>query len=241
MQSTQKLFRTLGIILFCAGVLAGMVMFILMNWAYFEASFYFGYGAPADKTLTNLRCPLVMTTSDTGEVTMSVTNTTKMDLSIQVQTELSYYGAATLVNTAYPVSAGETRSLSWPVTSDNLVFGHLVMAHVYQFSAYTLPSRTNTCGTVMVALPGVTGMEVFISMLVFSLGGLAAGWGLWLAGNRPLQREGIIATRAMTFFTIIVVLGLLGGILGWWGLGLICAAGGVLLTISVAGYYIPKI
>jgi len=241
MQSTQKLFRTLGIILFCAGVLAGMVMFILMNWAYFEASFYFGYSAPADKTLTNLRCPLVMTTSDTGEVTMSVTNTTKMDLSIQVQTELSYYGATTLVNTAYPVSAGETRSLSWPVTSDNLVFGHLVMAHVYQFSAYTLPSRTNTCGTVMVALPGVTGMEVFISMLVFSLGGLAAGWGLWLAGNRPLQREGIIATRAMTFFTIIVVLGLLGGILGWWVLGLICAAGGVLLTISVAGYYIPKI
>jgi hypothetical protein len=241
MQSTQKLFRTLGIILFCAGVLAGMVMFILMNWAYFEASFYFGYSAPADKKLTNLRCPLVMTTSDTGEVTMSVTNTTKMDLSIPVQIELSYYGAANLVNTAYPVSAGETRSLSWPVTSDNLVFGHLVMARVYQFSAYTLPSRTNTCGTVMVALPGVTGMEVFISMLVFSLGGLAAGWGLWLAGNRPLQGEGIIATRAMTFFTIIVVLGFLGGILGWWGLGLICAAGVLLLTISVAGYYIPKI
>jgi hypothetical protein len=84
-------------------------------------------------------------------------------------------------------------------------------------------------------------MEVFISMLVFSLGGLAAGWGLWLAGSRPLKREGIIATRAMTFFTIIVVLGLFGGLLGWWVLGLICAAGGVLLTISVAGYYIPKI
>jgi hypothetical protein len=240
MQSTQKLFRILGIILFCAGVLAGMVMFILMNWAYFEASFYFGYSAPADKTLTNLRSPLVMTTSDTGEVTMSVTNTTKTGLSIRVQTELSYYGAVTLDKTSYTVPAGETRKLSWPVSWDNLVFGHLVMARVYQFSAYTLPSRTNTCGTVMVALPGVTGMQVFISMLVFSLFGLAAGWGLWLASLRPLQGGEIIATRAMIFMTIIVVLGILGGIIGWWGLGLICAAGGVLLMISVTGYYLQK-
>jgi hypothetical protein len=241
MQSTKKLLRTVGIILFYDGVLAGMVMFILMNWAYFEASFYFGNSAPADKVLTNLRCPLLMTTSDTGQVTMSVTNSTKMDLSVPVQIELSYFGAATLDNTSYPVSAGETSTLSWPVTSDNLVFGHLVMARVYQFSAYTIPSRTNTCGTVMVALPGVTGMQIFIAMLAFSLGGMTAGWGLWLAGNRQLQVEGIISTRAMIFFTIIVLPGILGGILGWWWVGLICAAGGVLLTIAVAGYYIQKI
>jgi hypothetical protein len=240
MQSTKKLSRTLGVVLFCAGVLAGMVMFILMNWAYFEASFYFGNGAPANGILTNLRCPLVMTTSDMGKVSMSVTNNTSNDLSIPVQIELSYYGAATLDKTDYPVAAGATRNISWKVTSDNLVFGHLVMARVYQFRSYTLPSRTNTCGTVMVALPGVTGMQVFIIMLVFSLVAMVAGWWLWLAGSRPLQHEGIIATRAMVLMTIICVFGILGGILGWWGLGLICAAGGLLLIISVAGHYIYK-
>ncbi len=213
-------------------------MFILMNWAYFEASFYFGYSAPADKTLTNLRCPLVMTTSETGEVTMSVTNSTDRDLSVPVQIELSYYGAATLDKTRYPVAAGETRKLSWTVTSDNLVFGHLVMARVYEFSAFTLPSRTNTCGTVMVALPGVTGIQVFISMLALSLGGLAAGWGLWLAGNRPLQGREIIATRAMTFFTIIVVLGIARRHHWLVGIGLDLCSRGFLLIISVVGYYI---
>jgi hypothetical protein len=238
MQSRRKSFRTLGIILFSAGVLAGMVMFIFMNWAYFEASFYFGYSAPADKTLITLRCPLLMTTADSGLVTMSVTNSTNRDLSILIQTEFSYYGAATLDKISYPVAAGETRNLSWTVTSDNLVFGHLVMARVYEFGAFTLPSRTNTCGTVVVALPAVTGIQVFIIVLVFSLICMAAGWGLWIAGNRPLQGEGIIATRAMTFFTIIVILGILGGIIGWWGLGLICAAAGVLLIISVVGYYV---
>lgn len=238
--STRKTFRTIGVILFSAGVLAGMVMFIFMNWAYFEASFYFGYSAPADKSLTTLRCPLLMTTADTGQVSMSVTNSTERGMSIMIQTELSYYGAATLDKSSYPVPAGQTRSISWTVTSDNLVFGHLILARVYEFMAFTLPSRTNTCGTVVVALPGVTGIQVFVILMAFSLGCLAAGWGLWLAGNRPIQGEGIIATRAMIFFTLIVVLGILSGIIGWWGLGLICAALGILLMISVVAYYIQR-
>ncbi len=240
MESRRKLFRILGVILFYAGILVGMVTFIFMNWAYLEASLYFGYTAPADKSLTNLRCPLMLTKAENGEVTMSITNSTTHDLSIMIRTEFSYYGAATLDQTSYPVAAGATRNLSWTVTPDNLVFGHLIMARVYEYKAYTLPSRTNTCGTVVVGLPGLTGIQLFIIVLTFSLGGMAAGWILWIAGNRPIHGEGIIATRAMTFFTIVVVLGFFGGIIGWWILGLICASAGVLLIITVVGYYIQK-
>ncbi len=240
MQANRKLFRTFGIILFTAGILAGSLMFILLNWAYFEASFYFGYSPPAQKVLTSLRCPLLMTSGETGQVTMSMTNTTSMDLLIPVQTELSYYGAATLDNFSYTLASGQTRRLSWTVSSDNVVFGNLIMAQVYTNRSYTLPSRANTCGTVVLPLTWVTGVHLFIIVLSFSLVGMAAGWSLWLAGNRPIQGEGIIATRAMIFFTAIVVLGILGGLVGWWGLGLICAAAGVLLTISVLGYYIQK-
>jgi hypothetical protein len=238
MKSRKKLFKVLGTILFSAGVLVGMSLFIFMNWAYFEASFYFGYSAPADQKLTSLRCPIMMTSAENAQVTMRVTNTTARDLPIPVQVELSYFGAATLDKTSYPVAAGQTKNIIWMVTPENIVFSHLVMARVYEFSAFTLPSRTNTCGTVVVPLPGLTGVQFFIILLALSLGGMAAGWGLWIAGNRPLQGEGIIATRAMTFFTVIVLLGILGGIIGWWGLGLFCAAAGILLLISVVGYYV---
>jgi hypothetical protein len=138
------------------------------------------------------------------------------------------------------VAAGATESINWAVTPDNLVFGHLVMARVYQYHSYTLPSRSRTCGTVVAPVSGLSGIQVFIILLVFSLGGMASGWMLWLAGNRPLKGEGIIATRAMLFFTAVVLLGLLGGFVGWWMLGLVCAAAGVLLTIAVAGYYVQK-
>ena len=240
MQTKKKLFRTLGIIFFSIGILAGMVMFIFMNWAYFEANFYFGYTFPADKPLTTLRCPLLMTSSETGAVTASMTNNTDRDLSILVQTEISYFGAATSERLSYPLAAGETRRLSWTVTSDDIVYGHLIIARVYVFNAYTFPSRTNTCHTMVVDLPGLTGIQPFIIVLALSLVSLMAGWGLWLAGSRPLRAEGLIATRAMALLTAVVLLGLLAGWIGWWGLGLICCVVSVLMIFTVGGYYIQK-
>jgi hypothetical protein len=121
-----------------------------------------------------------------------------------------------------------------------MVYGHLIMARVYVFNAYTLPSRTNTCGTVVVDLPGLTGIQLFIIVLALSLAGMAAGWGLWLAGSRPLQMEGVIAMRAMVILTAVVLLGILAGCIGWWGLGLICCVASVLMIFSVVGNYIQR-
>jgi hypothetical protein len=240
MESRGKSFRTLGAILFSAGILVGMLLFIFMNWAFFEASYYFGPIASADKSLTSLRCPLMLTAAESGEVSIRLANTSAMDLSISVQIEKSYFGAATLDKADYPLAAGATETINWAVTPDNLVFGHLVIARVYQYHSYTLPSRSSTCGTVVVPVSGLSGLQVFIILLVSSLVGTASGWGLWLAGSRPLQMKGVIARRAMLLFTVVVLLGMLGGILGWWMLGLVCAVAGVLLTIAVAGSYLQK-
>ncbi|MCX6034881.1 MAG: hypothetical protein NTV38_07890 [Chloroflexi bacterium] len=240
MDGRKKLFRTLSTIFFSVGVLLGMVMFIFMNWAYFEAIYYFGYNAHPEKTLTTLRCPLLMTTADQGAVTLSLTNSTDRDLPFLVSTEFSYFDAATLDRTTYPFKAGETRTLSWPVASDNIAFGHLILARVYVYSAYTLPSLGSTCGTGVVDLHRITGIELFILVLAASLVGMAVGWGFWFAANRPLQADGIISRRAMSFFTALVVIGLVAGLIGWWGLGIICAAGCLLLIISVVGYYVQK-
>lgn len=241
MQSKRKLLSTSGTILFIAGILAGMVLFIFMNWAYFEAYFFFGYSAPADQPLTTMRCPLLMTTSETGEVTISLTNDSGQDLEPLVRTEISYFGAAKSERVNYPLKAGETRKLSWAVNSDNMVFGHLVMARVFVYRAFTLPSYTNTCGTVMVNVSGLTGIQLFSIALAFILVCMAAGWGLWLTGNPPpFKADGMIAIRAMSLFTVVVLVGLIAGIAGWWGVGLICTVASALLIIVVTGYYIQK-
>jgi hypothetical protein len=240
MQGKKKLLRALGIIFFSIGILVGMAMFFLMNWANYEAFFYFGYTAPADKTLTTLRCPLLMTTSETGAVTISITNNTDRDLAPLIRTEISSFGAARSERTTYPLAAGETRRLSWTVTSGDIVFGHLIMARVFVYNTFTLPSRASTCSTVVVNLPGLTGVQLFVIVLAFSLACMAAGWSLWLTGSRPLQAEGITAMRAMSILTAVVLVGILAGWIGWWGVGLICCVASVLLIITVVGYYIQK-
>jgi hypothetical protein len=241
MQGKKKGLRTLGIILFAAGILGGMVLFIFMNWAYFEAYFYFGYSAPADKPLTTLRCPLLMTTSDTGQVTIRLTNNTSMDLEPSISTDISNANVSRTIKFNYPIAAGKTRKESWAVTSNDMVFGHLILARVYVFSTYTMPSRANTCGTVMVNLPWISGTLLFILALVFILACLAAGWYLWLGNSRPFQSGEMTATRAMALFTVAVVLGLTAGIAGWWLLGLICAVICLLLTLVVTVYYLQRI
>jgi len=164
-----------------------------------------------------------MTTADTGAVSIRYTNSTDRDLSPAIQAEISYYGAARLERYNSPFAAGETRRLSWKVTSDDMVFGHLILARVFVFSVFTLPSETNTCGTVMVDLPGLTGMQLFVLLLGIILVCIATGWGMWVYGNRSLQEEGLIARWAMLIFTALVSLGLLAGLIGWWGAGIICA------------------
>jgi hypothetical protein len=240
MQGKKKLLRTLGTIFFSIGVLIGLAMFVFMNWAYLEAFFFFGYIAPADQSLPTLRCPLLMTTGETGAVTIRLTNNTTRDISPAIQTEISYYGAATLEKTNFPIAAGETSKISWPVTSNDIVFGDLIMVRVYVYSTYTLPSRSGTCGTVIVNLPGWSGLDLFLFLLVTGLACMAAGWGLWLSGSLPFLADGRIGFRALVAITAVVLVGILAGCFGWWGLGLFCAVASVLLIISVVGYYIQK-
>jgi hypothetical protein len=240
-ESKKKLYRRLGIILFIAGSLVGLVLFVLLNWAYFEAYFYFGYAAPADKTLTSLHCPLLMTTSDQGEVSIRISNDSDRDLEPPVRIELSYMGAATSDKVGYALKAGETRLINWPVSSEQMVFGHLVMARAYVYRVYTLPSYVDTCGTVMLDLPGLSGTAVFVIAMLFITACMSAGWALWLMGTRPTKTEWLVMTRAMVLFTIAVVLGLLGGLLGWWGMGLLCTIACLLLIFTVGGYYIQKV
>lgn len=83
MTGNKKLLRTLGVVIFAIGMMVGMMMFIFMNWANLEAYFYFGYSAPPDKTLTTLRCPLLMTTSETATVTIRITNNTDLILPLR--------------------------------------------------------------------------------------------------------------------------------------------------------------
>ncbi len=240
MDKNKRIFRTAGILLFAIGVVTGMVLFVFMNWAAFEAYFFFGYSAPSEKALSTLRCPLLLIRNEPGAASFHITNTTDRDLELLIRTEISNLGAARMERTTYPIAAGETLRISLPFNEDDVVFGNLLLVRVYIYGAYTLPSRSSTCGTIIMNVHGLSGNVLFALMLATSLAGMAAGWWLWIAGNRPFKTEGLIATRAMVIFSVLVPLGIAGGILQWWGLGLFSMVGCVLMILALAYYYIQR-
>jgi hypothetical protein len=240
MQKNKKYLSPLGITLFSIGIFIGMVMFFLMNWANLEAYFYFGYSTPADKNLTSLRCPLLITPSDTGKVTIRISNETGRDLEPSVETDISSHNVTRSEENSYLLTAGQTRKLGWNITSDDIVFGHLILAHVFVHRVYTLPSCANTCGTLVVNLGGLNGNQLFVVVLVMTIVCLAIGWSLWQAGNRSPLRKERIATMAMAILTGVVLLGILAGCIGWWGVGIFCGVGSILLIITVIGYYVQN-
>lgn len=234
-----KLGRPLGIIFFSCGILAGMLLFALLSWAGLEAYTYFDY-MPAEQALTTLKCPFVLTTHEIGQVTVTYANPSRLTLAPQFQVEISSPELYRTVNTAPSFAPGETKELRWTITSQDVVFGHLILAEVYVSPVYDTPDREGRCGTLWVDLPQLTGMEIFAGGLAASLLLTGLGWGLWIAGRRPRQGGRPDVTRAMLALTAVVALGTIAGIGGWWLIGLACLVLSILLILSTLGYVIQR-
>jgi hypothetical protein len=230
--------RISGIIFFFICVLLGTAIFVSINWAALEAYFYFGYGAPADKPLTSLRCPPVMTAAETGAFTISYTNPLDFAATPNIQTDISYLDLTTTQRFQPSFAPGETRTLRWEMTPANVVYGHLILVQVNVSSFSALPSRQGTCGTLFVNLSKLTGAQVLGIALAAWLLSTLLGWGLWLTGSRRAQGKTRSETTIMMFLTADLLAGFLAGYQGWWGMGVACLVLVVLLIVAAVGYFI---
>jgi hypothetical protein len=241
MNPLSKLTRPLGIVFFSLGILGGMLLFALLSWAGLEAYFYFDY-MPAEEALTTLRCPFVLTTHESGQVTVTYSNPSRLTLAPQFQAEISSPELYRTITTAPAFAPGETKELQWTISSQDVVFGHLILAEVYESPVYGTPDREGRCGTLWVDLPQLSGAQVFDGGLAASLLFMALGWGLWIAGHRPpVRSSGPDVTRAMLALTALVLFGMIVGVLGWWLIGVVCLVLTILLILSTLGYVIQRI
>ena len=230
--------RTLGILLFSSGMLVNILFFALLTWPGVEAYNYFGY-KPAQQGLTSLRCPFFLTTHETGQVTASYSNPSRLTLNPQFQVEISSPDLSDrMVDTSPAIAPGETKQLQWAITSNDLVFGRMILAEVYQSPVYNTPDRVGRCGTLWVDAPQLTGMQIFIGMLITGLLLTGLGWWLWMK-NTPSNRAGrSTVMSAMLALTAIVLVGMIAGILGWWVIGVACMVLSLLLVVSTLGHLI---
>lgn len=234
--------RPLGVLLFAMGLLLGMALFGAAIWADFEAVL-FNPGLSYDAPLRSLRCPPMITTSETGTVTASLTNPLDRPTERYVRAHITdgYVTLMREVNRSVPLEPGETERLEWSVTADDAAFDRFVLVKIIVRGRYPLPSRQGTCGILVVGVPFLSGDQVFGLVFAASLISMAAGYGLWRRASRLVGRQRQQVARAMVALAGSIALGAVAGWMGWLLPGIILFVFTILGIGVIIGYVLNRV
>jgi hypothetical protein len=237
MSTGKKGLRFISIIIFSAGVLAGLAFAMFTVWANLEASM-FDTTMTGDATLP-MRCPVAITTNETGTVSAQFTNTADWDVSLIVNAHISrgYLIVASHERTVLDLAPGETQEVTWSVSPEDRVYGRFIFVRAVNLRHTPIPGRVGTCGILFVDIPFLTGAQFVTLTLLLTGLCLAGGQLLWWAANRSRPKAGRDTRRAMLWLTVIVTVDILCGMLRFWLPGAVVFFIAILLIVEVLRHY----
>jgi hypothetical protein len=231
--------RTLGVILFCVGVLIGMSILGLSVYADFEAAL-FDIPEVAEKSITPFSCPILLDADEVGIVKAKIKNDSP-EL-IQYET-IGYFS---LVSTGYHrqdshqffFGPNEEKTITWQISAEDTRSRDLILVKVYLIDGDSIPAQEASCGVYVFNLPGqITGGQM--SAIFHTLGAVLMIWGVFLwrmctnpkLGIKPEVTGGVIGLIAA------ILSGLLTNWLGFFAL----AVGLFYLSVLLVGVMIPHL
>ncbi len=211
---------------FVLGACFSLILAVLATWSNLEAAFY-GFERRASTPLPGLHCPILLNRTETGIVSIKVSNTTTQKLSASVRAEFSSPLTPMSSLSFADLKPGESKTLQWTIGPENIDLGYFIFSQVLVYSTYPLPDRESSCGTFIVdtSIPGtvLTG-----SLLLLGLAGIVVGLG-WLWRIQAQSVDTLRALRPCTFLGIMIVVTLSFSLFGLWLQALVCLA--VVLTM----------
>jgi hypothetical protein len=234
MNRGRKAARTLGFVLLWLGILSAMALAAAGTVADLEAAFY-GFPWWSKEPLPGFRCPVLMTRSETGAVSLTLKNPTDRTILFRAHADISTPGQAREVPVMVEIAPGEKERVAWDVTSADVDLGFFIFVNGWTNPAYPYPTRQSMCGILVLDVPGLTGMQIFGLTLVTSVLCIAGGMSLWIANSKPLEGRRRSVTAGMAFLAVVVLAALAISILGAWMAGIILLALAV-LTITALSF-----
>ena len=213
--------KLVAVILYSAGLILALVVAIIGFWPELEATL-FDPSTSADQSLNTLRCPMVITPSDTATISAIFTNPLERPIQFLVRTHISQEYSTLLreFNHKVALEVGESEQLVWEISVDDAVYNRLVFARVRSLRSSQIPSREQTCGILVVTVPGLTGGEIVAGLLIISLFGLVSGSVLWVRIAWPLEGQNREIAIGFGILTALVVLSSILSIWGFWALSM---------------------
>jgi len=235
MNPTKKVLRITGELLIAIGIVLGFLLSSIMVWGDLEGSL-FTTGLRPDKSLSTLRCPILITNSEIGTIYATLHNPTQKPLERNLIANISA-GYATLVReirTDLPIPPQEKQKVEWKISPKDAAFEQrVVLFRVFINPRYPYPSLGADCGVVRINIYGVTGNQLVGSAAILGFISIGFGAGMIEYGIRPTKgRSRSFLNSIYALVGIVIGAGILG-YLGFWvpALGLLAVS--VIMTLVI--------
>jgi uncharacterized membrane protein YhaH (DUF805 family) len=220
MQQSERRAK-LGLALYSAGFSVALIFAFIATWGGLEAAM-FDPSLSAERRLTSLRCPIIATPEEEVSVKATFTNPSDRNVRIPIRTRISHGQVTTMREVALtlPLDAGESQTLEWGVSADDLVFGRFILVRLFAVRSSPLPSRGGSCGIMILNIPYLTGNQFVALSLALSIVAMAIGGRMWLVNVRPLHDAARRMARILVLLAVIVMVTLLVAFFGYWEIGI---------------------
>lgn len=211
-----------GIRLFMIGALIGFLLF-LMAFIQDTEAIVFSAKVSGDDTLRTLYCPEIITRGETGMIEATVFNNSDKRLYRYVRTHISQ-GFLTLkkeINEVFYLDPGESKTLTWEVSSSDAAWGYVIMAKVYVFPQAPYPSYVGTCGITSLDVPWLRGWHLITIIAVVSVIMMGIGYRKYVKANQPLVRNKGSLAKNMVAIIVTVILAMGSMLLELWYIELV--------------------
>jgi len=232
-QQTYRLL-TLGGLLFFIGALVGTALATASVWADLEAQFY-GFEKVTDRKFNTLRCPVFVSRAEEGVVTATFTNpSTESPAEPLIRANFSSRLLLGEEREQLHLEPGETKSISWTVTSENVDMGNFIFVKVYQYPASTMSPAEAVCGIVALDFLGLRGNQIMVLGIAVTILGMVAG--LFVLERISIQyNDQVPDFRRLRFMFVLVLITLVMGLSGRWLIGGFLLAGVFLSAVALLG------
>lgn len=236
MITKQKFIRFLGTFIFSIGILLGLFLLIITVWGDLESSL-FASTLDAEKSLTSLRCPILMSPNEVGEIKATFNNPVDQDWYRYTTVYISdgYITLMREIKMKVDIPDGQKKTVTWEIYPENAVYDLFIFFHIYANAHYPYPSLGGSCGVVLLDLFGLTGNQSLILIISTSLLAILLGLLLWNKSTKTSEVKAWNSFRSMIGLAVIIYIGLIIGYFGAWVIALLFLMAALLLAGIIIG------
>ncbi len=223
-----------GMVLLAAGTLLGLLLVAAITWADMEA-FFFQFGLDADQSINSLKCPVVISSDEVGEVSITLKNPDEDDMDRFVRAYITdgYFTMTRQYKGQFYIEAGEKERVAWEIFPEEAVYNRVILFRVYVHGHYPHPPMDGNCGVLVVDFLGLTGKQIFGLFLGLALLGIIIGGVLSYWKTLPVAHPLFDVHRGLVALAVLFGLGLWVGLAGLWLLALLTLVASIFLIVSL--------